>query len=149
VAPSDEPEALLLAYRERRAAFEAARKAQDEQVAALLPRYVAALLREHAGLNVVLLSAYMDYDSSQRTGQAWVENDGDLEHVWGEALSDHGECPTNQLGDGVASDLREQLMRFWPSLQRLRGDLWVLALRRPERPDQPPIELTGHFRGWD
>lgn len=126
-APATDPAPILAAYQARRAAFLAARKALDEQVQANLRRYLAALFREQPGLQVALLGAFQDYDSSRLRGQAYV--DVDLDYRW-KKVGFEGPCPTNELPAGAGQRIREELMEFWPSVQRLEGYGWFMAFRR-------------------
>ncbi len=122
-----DPAPILAAYQARRAAFLAARKALDEQVQSNLRRYLAALFREQPGLQVALLGAFQDYDSSRLRGQAYV--DVDLDYRW-KKVGFEGPCPTNELPAGAGQRIREELMEFWPSVQRLEGHGWFMAFRR-------------------
>jgi hypothetical protein len=125
-APAD-PAAVLATYQARRATFEAERKALDEQSQDAMRRYLTALFREQPGLQVALLGAFQDYDSSRLVGQAYV--DVDLEYRW-EKVGFEGECPKNELPSGMGQRIREELMEFWPSVQRLEGHGWFMAFRR-------------------
>lgn len=123
-----DPAALLAGYQARRAAFLLAQRRLDDQVQAQLRRYLAALFREEPGLQVALLGAFQDYDSSQLRGQAYVTDD--LEYRW-RKVGFEGPCPTNEeLQPDVAQRIREELMEFWPSVQRLEGHGWFMAFRR-------------------
>jgi len=127
-SPPADPATLLAGYRARRSAFETQQKALDERVQAQLRRYLAALFREEPGLQVALLGAFQDYDSSRLRGQAYVTDD--LEYRW-EKVGFEGPCPTNkELQPDVAQRIREALMEFWPSVQRLEGHGWFMAFRR-------------------
>jgi hypothetical protein len=139
---ADDLTTTLAAYRARRTAFEAARAALDERAEPLLRRYVAALLREHPGLNAVALAAYQDYDSSQLTGHAYVRTHALADDAWGRAGFE-GDCPTNEVDDDVAAAIEDTLMLLWPSLQRGRGMGWCVALWR-----DPSVEPDGVAIGW-
>lgn len=126
---TQEPAAILEAYRARRGAFEATLAASDEELLALLRRYVAALLRERPGLNAVALAAYQDYDSSRLTGRAYVQPARLEDDAW-RAAGFEGECPVNEVTDDDAEELEATLMRFWPALQRRHGTSWCVVFRR-------------------
>ncbi len=143
-----DPTAILAAYQARRGAFEAARAARDEALLALLPRYVAALLRERPGLNAVALAAYQDYDSSQLTGHAYVHPRRLEDDAWG-AAGFEGECPVNEVDADEAEDLEATLMRFWPALQRKHGLGWCVVFRRDAGAADGVVELQREHPGFD
>ncbi len=140
------PDAVLAAYTKRREAFEAERAKLDARTERLLRRYLAALFREHAGLNAVALACYQDYDTSQRVGHAYVDPDGLATDAWAVA-GFPGECPRNDLPPEEAEALERRLRSaFWPSLQRLQGDRWCLAAWRDPaaEPDGFRLEERDH-----
>lgn len=123
---------ILATYEARRAAFEGARRDLDARVEALLLRYAGALFRERPGLNAIALAAYQDHDSSQLVGRAYVRQRALEDDAWG-PCGFSGECPKNDVDDGLADELEETLWRFWRSLARLAppiDDVWCLVLRR-------------------
>lgn len=124
-----DPAAILAAYQARRSAFEAARATHDEQLLALLPRYVSALFQERPGLHVVALAAYQDYDSSRLTGRAYVQPRRLEDDAW-TAAGFEGACPVNEVSDDDAEELEVTLMRFWPALRRRHGAAWCVIFRR-------------------
>ncbi|MGE0710296.1 MAG: hypothetical protein AB7N76_13720 [Planctomycetota bacterium] len=135
-------DAILTSYRATRATWESACREQDQAAERLLRRYVAALFREHPGLNALALAAYQDYDSSQLWTHTYVRNNGLSDDAWGLA-GFPGECPTNELERDVIKELERTLERFSESLRRLRGgDTWCIAFWR-----DPSVEPDGVASG--
>lgn len=144
---TQDPAAILEAYRARRGAFEAARAASDDELLALLPRYVSALLRERPGLNAVALAAYQDYDSSRLTGHAYVQPRRLEDDAW-RAAGFEGDCPVNAVSDDDAEELEATLMRFWPALQRRHGTAWCVVFRRDVDAPDGLVQLEREHPGF-
>lgn len=133
--PTTSPAEILAAHRARRLARDTARLEHDAAALALLPRFVAALLRERPGLNALAFAAYQDYDSSRLTSQVYVDDARLGDDAWGRA-GFPGECPRNDLEPDAIDLVAEQLRRFSASLQRTHGIGWCVAFwRDPTAPE--------------
>ncbi len=117
------PSTLSGAFRKAWGTFEHERRTRDAAVKGLLRRWAAALLREHAGLNVLALAVFVGEDCRPHA-RAFVETDEAFADAWREGAF-RGGAPAFPSNAGLAPEERTRVQavaeRFLPALLRLHG----------------------------